>query len=74
MPRRMAYYDYSDRALAGQAWTVVDVDDRRRVLVVSALLFVYMLARASLSRRRGAVPAPYTFSRRRARARACRWR
>ncbi len=64
MPRRMAYYDYSDPALAGQAWTVTASTLGGLLVVASALLFVWVLARASLSRHRGAVVAPpYTFSR-----------
>jgi len=64
MPRRMAYYDYSDPALAGQAWTVTASTLGGLLVVASALLFVWVLARAGLSRNRGAViPPPYTFSR-----------
>jgi cytochrome c oxidase subunit 1 len=62
MPRRMAYYDYSDPALAPQAWTVTASTLGGLLVVVSAVLFVWVLARASLSKRRIA-PAPYTFSR-----------
>jgi cytochrome c oxidase subunit 1 len=59
MPRRMAYYDYSAPALQPQAWTVTASTLGGVLLVISAALFVYILARA----RRGlAVPGPYTFS------------
>lgn len=60
MPRRMAYYDYSHEAIAPQAWTVVASTIGGAILVVSALLFVAILARA---RRGTARIAPYTFAR-----------
>jgi cytochrome c oxidase subunit 1 len=60
MPRRMAYYDYSDPAIAPQAWTVTASTLGGLLLVVSALIFVYILASA---RRGVAMPEPYTFSR-----------
>ena len=59
MPRRMAYYDYSHPALQPQAWTVVVSTIGGLLLVISAFLFVFILARP---RRRIATPAPYTFS------------
>jgi len=60
MPRRMSYYDFSDPALANQAWTVTASVVGGALLVASAALFVLLLARS----RRGAQPAPaYTFSR-----------
>ena len=59
MPRRMAYYDYSDPALASQAWTVTVSTLGGLVLVVSALLFVYILFRA---RKGNTVPEPFTFA------------
>jgi cytochrome c oxidase subunit 1 len=59
MPRRMAYYDYADPALQGQAWTVIASTLGGAILVVSAFLFVYILARAA---RGEAEPKPYTFS------------
>jgi len=59
MPRRMAYFDYTNPAMAGQAWTVVASVIGGAILVVSALLFVYILDRA---RKGGATPAPFTFS------------
>jgi cytochrome c oxidase subunit 1 len=59
-PRRMAYFDYSHPALHPQALTVIISSLGGLVLVVSGLLFIWILATA---RRRGAAhPAPYTFS------------
>jgi cytochrome c oxidase subunit 1 len=64
MPRRMAYYDYSDPALASQAWTVTASTLGGALVVISAVLFVWILARASLAGwRRPVVAAPYTFAR-----------
>jgi len=60
MPRRMAYYDYSDPALQPQAWTVTASTVGGMVLVVSAILLVFILARA---RSNAAAPAMFTFSR-----------
>lgn len=59
MPRRMAYYDYSHAALQPQAWTVTVSTFGGLLLVVSAVLFVAILARA---RRHAMAPEPYTFS------------
>ena len=59
MPRRMAYYDYSNPALAGQAWTVVASVIGGAILVVAALLFIWILWRA---RRGETEAAPFTFS------------
>jgi cytochrome c oxidase subunit I len=59
MPRRMAYYDYTHVDLQPQAWTVVMSAIGGAVLVVSALLFIYILATA---RRTGQQPAAFTFS------------
>jgi cytochrome c oxidase subunit 1 len=59
MPRRMAYYDYTHPALQPQAWTVIMSTIGGLVLVISALLFIYILARA---RRNVAEPKPFTFS------------
>jgi len=60
MPRRMAYYDYSNPALQSQAWTVTASVIGGLILVVSALLFIYILA---TSKRGTAEPAPYAFAR-----------
>jgi cytochrome c oxidase subunit 1 len=59
MPRRMAYYDYSDPALHPQAWTVTASAIGGLILVVSAVLFVYVLATA---RRNATEPAPFAWS------------
>jgi len=59
MPRRMAYFDYTHPALQPQAWTVVAGTIGGLLLVLSTLLFVFILARA---RRSEATPAPYAFS------------
>jgi cytochrome c oxidase subunit 1 len=60
-PRRMAYYDYSHPDLHPQAWTVTMSTAGGLLLVLSAALFIYILASA---RRQdtAAVPA-FTFSR-----------
>ena len=60
MPRRMAYYDYSNPALQSQAWTVTASVIGGLILVVSALLFIYILATA---KRGAAEPMPYAFAR-----------
>jgi len=59
MPRRMAYFDFTHPALQAQAWTVVASTAGGLLLVVSALLFVAILAGA---RKAGASPRPFTFS------------
>jgi cytochrome c oxidase subunit 1 len=59
MPRRMAYYDYSHPALQPQAWTVVASTIGGLLLVISAALFIYILASA---RKSAKAPEPYTFS------------
>jgi cytochrome c oxidase subunit 1 len=59
-PRRMAYFDYSNPALQAQAWTVTASTIGGLMLVVSAFLFIYILATA---RRNAAEPAPYAFAR-----------
>ena len=59
MPRRMAYYDYTHPALHPQAWTVTASTIGGLLLVVSALIFIFILARA---RRTTQTPEPYTFS------------
>jgi cytochrome c oxidase subunit 1 len=60
MPRRMAYYDFSNPVLAPQAWTVTVSTLGGLVLVISAVLFVYILARA---RAGDTTPAAFTWSR-----------
>jgi cytochrome c oxidase subunit 1 len=59
MPRRMAYYDYTHPALQPQAWTVTASTLGGLLLVISAVLFVYVLARA---RNNAETPVTFTFS------------
>jgi cytochrome c oxidase subunit 1 len=59
MPRRMAYFDFTHVDLSPQAWTVTISTIGGFVLMLSAFLFIYILATA---RRKGGVPAPFTFS------------
>jgi cytochrome c oxidase subunit 1 len=59
MPRRMAYFDYNDQALHAQAWPVVVSTLGGFVLVVSALLFIAILATA---KKTDAAVEPFTFS------------
>jgi cytochrome c oxidase subunit I len=59
MPRRMAYYDYSHPELQPLSWTVVVSTAGGFALVISALLFIYILA---ASRKAAYSPAQYTFS------------
>jgi cytochrome c oxidase subunit I len=60
MPRRMANYDYSHPAIAPDAWTVTASVIGGALLVVSGVLFLYVLASAH-SRARIEVE-PYRFS------------
>ncbi|WP_028133723.1 b(o/a)3-type cytochrome-c oxidase subunit 1 [Bradyrhizobium japonicum] len=46
MPRRMAYYDYSDPAIAPQALSVTLSAVGALILLISGLLFLYILATA----------------------------
>ena len=69
MPRRMAYYDYSVKALEPQAWTVTVSTIGGALLVVSAFIFIALLAlahrRSSPHRRdegRGEGVAPFRFA------------
>jgi cytochrome c oxidase subunit 1 len=59
MPRRMAYFDYTHPDIQAQAWTVTVSTIGGFVLMVSGLLFIYILAAA---RKGAAEPAPFTFS------------
>jgi cytochrome c oxidase subunit 1 len=43
MPRRMAYYDYSNPAIAPQAWTVTASVIGGALMVASGVLFVFVL-------------------------------
>ena len=59
MPRRMAYFDYSHPAIQPQAWPVVMSTVGGFVLLLSAFLFVYILASA---RSTDKPVEPFTFS------------
>jgi cytochrome c oxidase subunit I len=61
MPRRMAYYDYTHPEIQPQAWTVIASTLGGLLLVVSAFLLVFILARAHRSAAKR-TPEPYTFS------------
>jgi len=61
MPRRMAYYDYTDPALSPQALPVTVSAIGAFILLTSGLLFLFILARASTASR--AEAGPYRFSR-----------
>jgi cytochrome c oxidase subunit 1 len=60
MPRRMAYYDYDDPALAAQALPVVMSAIGGLILAVSGLLFVAILLRALKAPK--VDPGPYRFA------------
>ena len=60
MPRRMAFYDYTDPAIAAQAiWVTMSVFGGA-ILVLSGVLFFIILARGQIGRR--SEPAAYRFS------------
>jgi cytochrome c oxidase subunit 1 len=59
MPRRMAYFDFSHPDLSPQAWTVTVSTIGGFIVMLSAFLFIYILATA---RRAKGSPAPFTFS------------
>lgn len=61
MPRRMAYYDYSHPDIAPQAWTVVASTFGGFLLVISAFILVYVLAKAH-TRGNTVVPRAFKFS------------
>ena len=58
-PRRMAYFDFTNPLLQPQAWTVVVSTLGGLALVLSALLFVFVLARA---KRQAGTVEPFSFS------------
>ena len=58
-PRRMAYYDYTHPLLAPQAITVSMSTLGGLILVISAALFIYILA---TPKRQDAPAAPFAFS------------
>jgi len=47
MPRRMAYFDYSSPEVAPEAWTVLISTLGGALVVLSGLLFIYILAAAA---------------------------
>jgi cytochrome c oxidase subunit I len=60
MPRRMAFYDYTDPAIAAQAvWVTMSVIGGA-ILVVSGALFLVVLARGQTASR--SEPGTYRFS------------
>jgi len=61
MPRRMAYYDYSNPEIAPQAWTVTMSAIGGFILLASGFVLIYTLATAA--RRSATVIEPFTFSR-----------
>jgi cytochrome c oxidase subunit 1 len=62
MPRRMAYYDYTSPDVAPEAWTITMSAFGGLLVVISGLLFVYILY-TSLQRPAAAqAPEPYRFS------------
>jgi cytochrome c oxidase subunit I len=60
MPRRMAFYDYSDPVIAGQAASVTMSVVGAAILVVSGALFFIVLARGHAAPR--TEPPAYRFS------------
>ena len=60
MPRRMAYYDYSNPHIHPQAWGVIVSVIGGAILVVSALLFIWIIFRAHRSPK--TTPAPFRFA------------
>ena len=60
MPRRMAYFDYSNPALAPEAWTVTAAVLGGALMVCSGALFVVILLRAARAAR--VELKPYRFS------------
>jgi len=60
MPRRMAFYDYADPALAADAMPVILSVIGGAILVVSGVLFLIVLVRGQMSAR--VVPGTYRFS------------
>jgi cytochrome c oxidase subunit 1 len=61
MPRRMAYYDYTNPEIHPQAWTVTVSAIGGFVLLASGVVLVYTLVTAR--KREGTAPLPFTFSR-----------
>jgi cytochrome c oxidase subunit 1 len=60
MPRRMAFYDYTNPAIAPQALSVIASAIGGVILAISAALFIIVLVRGHLANRE--TPAMYRFS------------
>jgi cytochrome c oxidase subunit I len=60
MPRRMAFYDYSDPAIAGQAASVTMSVVGGAILVLSGALFLIVLVRGQMAARSVALREPRT--------------
>jgi cytochrome c oxidase subunit 1 len=60
MPRRMAFYDYADPAMAGQALAVIASVVGGAVLVISGALFIAVLIKGQFAAR--AEPGQYRFA------------
>ncbi len=60
MPRRMAFFDYSSAALAPDAWTVIASVFGGLLLLISGVLFIYILAASHFATR--AREEPYRFA------------
>jgi cytochrome c oxidase subunit 1 len=60
MPRRMAFYDYADPAMAGQALAVIASVAGGAVLVISGALFIAVLIKGQFAAR--AEPGQYRFA------------
>ena len=60
MPRRMAFYDYSDPAIAAQAASVMMSVVGGAILVLSGALFLIVLVRGQMAAR--IEPGSYRFS------------
>jgi cytochrome c oxidase subunit 1 len=61
MPRRMAYYDYTNPEIHPQAWTVTVSAIGGFMLLASGIVLIYTLATAR--KREGVAVTPFTFSR-----------
>jgi cytochrome c oxidase subunit 1 len=60
MPRRMAYFDYTQAATEPYAWTVIASTLGGALVLASGVLFIYVLAKGHLAPR--SEPEPYRFS------------
>jgi cytochrome c oxidase subunit 1 len=60
MPRRMAYFDYSNPAITPEAWTVTTAVIGGALMLLSGALFVFILLRSHWQSR--VALTPYRFS------------